>query len=470
MNFDFHEIDAIINARSMAIVGASNKAGKLSSAFTASQLAMNFDGPVYLVNPNEKEVMGHRAYPDLHSLPEPPDLVYITIPAHLSMQVLQDCGHLGVKGVVVLASGFKEIGEEGRSLEEEALRLARQGGFRIIGPNCFGFYNPRNRLTILPGPDFSTTPGNIAFLSQSGGFSAQFARLGKSMGLYFSALVSYGNAADLDESDFLRYFAHDPQTGVITGYLEGVKDGKRFLEALREASSRKPVVLWKVGKGETSNRAVLSHTGSLSGSTEIWDAALRQNGVIPISGIEELSDVLLALQHLGRKPGRRLPVSGGGGGLGIYASDLAEEEGLEVPPLQGETLVRMREILKGAGTVIGNPLDIGTPLIPIPMFEASMREAAKNPSTDIVIFDLAINFGYHFGKEEGLMQAAEALIRARNDSGKPLAVVLYSRACDPDNLEPERMLRRMRWKLLESGVAVFPSMPRALRAIALVNR
>jgi acyl-CoA synthetase (NDP forming) len=469
MGSDYEQIDAILNARSIAIVGASNSPLKFGGMLTGSQLAMGFDGPVYLVNPNEKEIMGHKAYPDLNSLPETPDLVYIVIPADRSLEVLEQCGQLGVKGVVMIPAGFRETSEEGRALEEKVLRTARQGGFRIIGPNCFGIYNPRNRLTLLPGVDFSTTPGDVAFLSQSGGFSTHVVRMGQSLGLRFSALVSYGNGVDIDAPDLLRYFARDPQTRVVGAYLEGVRDGRAFLDALKEAASQKPVVLWKVGKAATSQRAVMSHTGSLAGSAEVWEAALRQTRVIQASGIDELVDVLLALRHLGWRPGKRLLVSGGGGGLGANAADLAALAGLEIPALKGETGRNLTEILSRAGAVVSNPLDIGTPLLPLPMFEAAMREAANNPSTDVLLFDLAMNFALRMAGEEGLYQVADVLIRVREESGKPVVMVLYSRACDHDDLEPERILRQMRSKLLENGVAVFPSMRRAIRAIALIN-
>jgi len=469
LDFDFAEIDAIINARSMAIVGASGKPAKFGSYFTGVQLSFGFKGPVYLVNPTETEIMGQQVYPDIKSLPEAPELVYVTIPAHRSMDVLRDCAGTGVKAVIILAAGFKEIGEEGEALEEEALKLARKGGFRIIGPNCFGLYNPRNRLTLLPGYDFSTTPGNIAFISQSGGFSAHVGRMGKSLGIDFSAIVSYGNAADLDESDFIRYFARDPQTEVIAGYLEGAKDGREFFNALKEAASSKDVVLWKVGKSESSQRAVVSHTGSLAGSSQVWEAMMRQCGVIEASGIDELCDVLLALKYLGRKPGRRLLLSGGGGGLGTYAADLAEAEGFEVPPLQEESLVKMQDILNQAGAVASNPLDIGAPLIALPVFGAALKEAGRNASTDILIFDMALNFAFGLGGEEGLNRAAEILIQVKEKSGKPLVMVMYSRAVGADDMLFEEVLRRVQSKLLEGGIPVYPSMPRAIRAISLIN-
>ena len=469
MRYDFGEIDAVINARFLAIVGASAKPVKFGSLFTMSQLTYGFSGPVYLVNPGEKEIMGRKVYPDLAALPEVPELVYLTIPAHRSMDILRQCADLGVKGVIVMAAGFREAGAGGEALEREALRIARRGGFRMVGPNCFGIYNPRNRLVLLPGHDFSETPGNVAFISQSGGFSAHVGRQCKALGIDFSAIVSFGNGADLDESDLLRYFADDPQTDTIAAYLEGAADGRLFLEALRQASARKTVLVWKVGKSAPSARAVMSHTGSLAGSARIWEGMLRQGGAIEVRGVDEMCDALLALKHLGREPGGRLLLAGGGGGLGTHAADLAEEAGLEVPPLAESSEARLREVLGAPGAAVGNPLDIGTPLIALPVFAAAMREAAANPSTDILLFDLALNFAFGLAGEEGLTAAADALISARREAGKPLVVALYSRAQGAEDMACEEMRRGLRDRMLAGGVLVFPSMPRAIRALSLLR-
>ncbi len=469
MHYNFEEIDAIVNARSMAIVGASAKPFKFGSLFTSSQLTYGFSGPVYLVNTGEKEIMGRKAYPDLKSLPEVPELVYLTIPAHRCMDVLRDCAGTGVKGVIIMAAGFREIGERGTALEEEALRLAYEGGFRIIGPNCFGIYNPRNRLALLPGHDFSGTPGDVAFISQSGGFSAHLGRQCKGLGVGFSAIVSYGNAADIDETDLVRYFTDDPRTRTIAAYLEGASDGRRLMQALRIAAGRKTVVIWKVGKSESSARAVISHTGAMAGSSMVWEGMLRQSGVIEASGVDEVCDVLLALKHLGRRPGRRLMLCGGGGGLGTYAADLAEEAGLEVPPPEGESLARLHEILDVPGAAVGNPLDIGTPLIHLPTFARAMREAAANPAADILVFDIALNFAYDLVGEEGLDAAMDMLIAVKEESPRPVVVVLYSRTIGSEDIAFEALLRRLREKLLAAGVPVYPSMPRAVRALSLIN-
>jgi acyl-CoA synthetase (NDP forming) len=469
MEYDFEQIDSIINAKSVAVVGASNSPTKFGYLVTRSQVTMGFSGPLYLVNQNEDEIMGRPAYPDLRSVPETPDLVYLTIPAHRSMDVLSDCASIGVKAVIMMASGFREAGERGKALEDEALRIARDGGFRMIGPNCFGIYNPRNRLTLLPGHDFSSNVGDVAFISQSGGFSAHVARQGKSVGVDFSAVVSYGNAADLDETDFMRYFGEDRATGIITAYLEGARRPEQFARVLRETASSKPVVIWKVGRSESSRRAVVSHTGSLAGSPELWDALIAQSGAIEASGVDELLDIVLALKLFGMSPGRRLLICGGGGGLGTCAADLAWAHGLDVPALDGEVFSRMHDTLDRAGAVVGNPLDIGAPLIPAPFLEAALSQAASNPTTDILVFDLAVNFGYDIAGDFGIERALEVLTDVRSHSRVPIAAVLYSRSFDPDDMRFETMIRRMRKRLHGSGVAVFPTMDRALRAIAAIN-
>jgi acyl-CoA synthetase (NDP forming) len=252
--------------------------------------------------------------------------------------------------------------------------------------------------------------------------------------------------------------------------VEGAKDGARFAEALQAAAAAKPVVIWKVGKEESSRRAVMSHTGSLAGSPALWDALIKQAGALDASGVDELLDIVLALKCVGKGRGKRLLISGGGGGLGVYGADLAEREGLQVPPLDPATLSRMQDILDRAGAVAGNPLDIGAPLIPVPFMEGALREAAMNPTTDVLVFDLAVNFGHDVAGDFGIERAVELLCDARELSGKPVAAVLYSRSFDLDDMRFETMIRRMRRRLNAAGVVVFPSMDRAVKALGRVSR
>jgi len=465
----FEAIRAMVDARSLAVIGASGTPGKFGNFFTRSQLKMGYDGALYLVNPKEREIMGLPVYPDLLSLPEPPDLVYVTIPAARSIDILRECARVGVKGVVMIAAGFSESGREGAALEEEAVRIAREGGFRIIGPNCFGIYNPATGLTMLPGHDFSRTPGDTGFISQSGGFGVHLVRQAQSLGISCSSAFSYGNAADVDESDLLEYFAMDDDTRTVAGYIEGVRRGDAFERSLRLAASSKDVVLWKVGRSTSSQRAVTSHTGSLAGSHDIWDGLMRQCGVIQAKGVDQVLDTVLALKHLGRRPGRRLLIAGGGGGLGTYGADVAESLGLDVPAIPECSMAGLRSALARAGAVPGNPLDFGAPLIPLSEFREAMEAAAGLEGYDLMVFDIAANFAFDLAGEEGLKTAMDILVTAKERHSRKMAVVMYTRSFDPGDPSKEAMVGRMRGLLHEKGIPVFPSVERALKAIALIN-
>ncbi len=465
---DFQEIDAIINAKSLALVGASTKPLKFGSMFLDSLLRMGFKGDIYPINEKEKEIRGLTCYPDLISLPTTPELVYIAIPAYQCMEVLRQCMGSGVRGVVILAAGFREVGEEGERLEEEALRMAREGGFRIIGPNCFGIYNPRTGLTLPPNPDLTHQPGKVAFITQSGGYGAHFARLGRSMGINFSAVVSYGNGADLEAADFIEYFAEDRETEIIAGYIEGTRDGRRFFETLKQAAAEKPVIMWKVGKGEMARKAVMSHTGSLAGSEEIWNSLLEQCGAVPTQGLEETFNMVQGFYHLKGKPVERLLVMAGGGGLNAYVADLAEERDLLIPPLASDTEEKFAEIFPKVGAVVGNPLDIGTPIVPPDFFKVIVDIAVRDTATDLLIYDLAINFGVLLVGQEGVYRSLQHLAAASKETGKPCVVNLYNRA--PDDPTVSMFHVGMKRMLSDEGIPVFEDLRSALDVIAALNR
>jgi len=466
---DARSLDAIINARSLAVVGASEKPMKFGSLFLRSQLEFGFKGKIYPVNPGEREIFGLPSYPSLSDLPEAPDLVYIAIPAHRALGVLEECASLGVKGVVILASGFREAGPEGMELERRALELSRRGGFRIIGPNCFGIYNPRSGLTLLPGHDFSREEGPLAFISQSGGYAAHVGRLGKDLGLGFRAIVSYGNACDVDEADLLDYFGGDTGTSAVACYLEGTRDGRRLFRVLKDVASRKPVVIWKVGKTEASARAVASHTGSLAGSPWLWKGMLRQCGVAESRGVEETCGILSIIQHLGPNPGKRILFVGGGGGLGTWAADLAGEVGLVLPALQPETEERLRALLGYPGAAVGNPLDMGTPAVRPELFWEILLAAAPDPGVEVVVFDMAVNFAYDL-VGEGVREMASHLAEVAEATRKAFIAVLYNRATGPDDLERERLLRELRSFLHGKGIPTFTGMGEALNCLARANQ
>ncbi len=461
-------VGEILEARSLALVGASAKPFKFGSLFLSSLLRMGYEGRVYPIHEREREIMGLPAWPDLSSLPEVPELVYFTVPAHRCMEALRECAGLGVKAVVIMASGFREAGPEGERLEREALRLAAEGGFRIIGPNCFGIYNPSTRLTLLPGGDFSHEPGKLAFLSQSGGYAAHFGRMCMALGMGFSAIVSYGNGADLDECDLLEHFAGDGRTEIIAGYLEGARDGRRLYGVLREAAARKPVIVWKVGRSEAARRAAASHTGSLAGSYQVWRHLFRQCGAVEVEGLEDMAAVAQCFYRMEGRPARRVLMMGGGGGLCTYAADLASRYCLDLPPLSPDAERRLREILPPIGAVAANPLDIGTPLTLPRAFERIAEAAAGDGATDLVLFDLAVNFGRQLLGDEGVRACLEALLEACGERGKPCAFNLYNRA--RDDPEAVRLLASLRVDLSRSEALVFDDLHAAFRALSSYSR
>ncbi len=458
----------ILDAKSLALVGASAKPFKFGSLFLASLVVMGYKGRIYPIHSGDAEIMGLPAYPGLSALPEAPELVYFTVPAYQCMDVLRECVGLGIKAVVIMAAGFREIGPEGEELEREALRLAREGGFRILGPNCFGIYNPVTALTLLPGRDFSHTPGPLAFISQSGGYAAQFGRMAMGLGMDFSAIVSYGNGADLSEAELLRHFLDDEGTRIICGYIEGTRDGRALFELLREARGKKPMVLWKVGRGEVARRAVASHTGSLAGSAAIWDDLFRQCGVIPAEGLEDIAAIAQCFYRLEGRPAQRVLVLGGGGAICAQAADLAERYGLELPPLSGETEALLRQVLPAVGSVIANPLDIGTPLTPPEVFRLVTEAVASEVGTDILLFDLALNFGVQLFGEEGARASLMMLADAARAAGKPCAFNLYNRA--PDDPVMASFCARVKKELALAGALVFDDLTTACRALAAYSR
>jgi len=244
-------------------------------------------------------------------IPESIDFAMITVPAKIVPSVLEDCLAKGVKAVEIFTAGFSETGEKGRILEEELVKITKRG-IRAIGPNCFGVYCPASRLTLLPGADFSTESGPVAFISQSGGHAQEIAREATGSGIRFSKVISYGNACDLNEVDFLEYLAHDPETRIIAAYMEGPRDGQRFMKLVQDVSKTKPVLIWKVGLTREGAQAVSSHTASLGGEEATWGAFFKQTGAVRVESKEELIDTIMALLHLPPSTGRRVAVIGGG--------------------------------------------------------------------------------------------------------------------------------------------------------------
>ncbi|MFC2018320.1 CoA-binding protein, partial [Chloroflexota bacterium] len=291
--------------QTVAIVGASGSDfGALpSGGFIRNFQKLGFEGRIYPVNPRLKEMLGLSAYPNLISIPESLDLVIICTPAREVPAVLEDCIAANAKNIHIFSAGFGESGEkEGAALEEKIREIALQGELRVVGPNCMGINVPRAMMQTIH--EFPIHRGNVAFLSQSGGHAIQFTGYAAGFGIGFSKIISYGNGCIMDSPEFLEYLATDPETSIITMYLEGVQDGRKLIKKVSEINPTKPVIVWKGGKSEWGSRAASSHTGSLAGNRAVWDSFFKQTGAVSVNSLDELADVTMTFLYLTPPPGK----------------------------------------------------------------------------------------------------------------------------------------------------------------------
>jgi len=353
------DIEVFFNPRTVAVVGASRKPGKVGYELLRN-LKMFYKGKIYPVNPKADEILGLKAYPTIKDVPNEVDVAVIVVPAPAVPSVAEDAGEAGVKGLIVISGGFKEVGPEGAELERRLVEVVRKYGMRLIGPNCVGVYVPKTGMnTLFLPPERQGFPGHgvIAFISQSGAFGSAVLDWAAMRGVGISKFVSYGNKADVDDDDLLEYLREDPDTRVITMYIEGVEDGRTFMKALRETTPVKPVAVLKSGRTAAGARAASSHTGALAGQDHVYSAAFKQTGVIRSYGMEELFDVGMALSMQPPAPGDRAAVLTVGGGSGVMATDALSDLGLKVPRLSDRTVEKLRKVLLPIASPY-NPVDV----------------------------------------------------------------------------------------------------------------
>jgi acetate---CoA ligase (ADP-forming) len=350
------ELAVFFEPRSVAVIGASRDPGKVGGSVLANLRAAGFEGRVWPVNPSADVVQGLPAVASLLAIEDPVDLAVIAVPAQAVLPALKDCVDRGVRGAVVISAGFRESGESGRAREAELRAWLSSKPIRVLGPNCLGWIRPSRRLNATFAPGMPPA-GEIAFLSHSGALATAILDWARLRRLGFAFFATLGNQADLTESDVLAAAADDPETRVIAAYLEGLADGRRFFEALRATTTRKPVVILKAGRSPEGIRAVSSHTGALAGSDVAFEAAVRQAGGVRVRSVEDLFDLARCLASQPRPRGRRLLVVTNGGGLGVIAADSARDAGLEVTALEPAVQKRLRAVLPTTASV-GNPVDL----------------------------------------------------------------------------------------------------------------
>ena len=352
-----HDLEFLFHPNSIALVGITTaETWHWTLTFLEGLLEIGFDRPLYLVNPKGGEIKGHKIYTSLKDVPGNIDYVIGLVNAQVAPKLVEECAEKGVRAIHFCTAGFSETGEEQRvKLESELVEVARRKGIRIIGPNCMGIYCPQSRLSFSPA--FPKESGPVGVISQSGGNSIYLVRQAALRGVRFSKVISYGNACDINENDLLEYLANDADTKIIALYIEGIKDGKRFRRTLQEATKEKTVIMLKGGATEGGARAAASHTASLAGSRATWDALCKQLGIISVSNLEEMIDVLVTLLFLPLPRGRNALLFGAGGGASVIIADEFENRGLRIPPLPPETIAQIREFTPIAGNILRNPVD-----------------------------------------------------------------------------------------------------------------
>lgn len=350
------DLNVFFRPTGVAVIGASRDPNKLGYGVVRNLLQHGYDGPVYPINPNADEILGLKVYPSVADAPDPLDLAVIVVPAKYVETALTECGERGVRGAIVVSGGFREIGPEGQAREARLKEIAAQYELRLLGPNCIGTIDTHTPLntTFVTG---SPRPGEIALVSQSGAVAAALIDWAVGSGVGFSRIVSLGNQADVTEAELLEAVAQDERTNVILAYIEGVADGRAFLEAASRVARHTPVIALKVGRGGSGAKAVASHTGALAGSDEAYDAAFRRAGVLRAPRLEEMLDWARALAWQPLPQGDRVAVLTNAGGPGIMALEALEADGMTLAPIAEKTKAFLRRRLLPASSV-ENPVDI----------------------------------------------------------------------------------------------------------------
>ncbi len=454
------DFDFLFYPRSVALIGASNVPGKIGNSIMRS-ITLNFEGMVYPVNikGGEIEVNGKMfpVYRSIKDVPGEVDVAVIAVPARFVPDVIDECGEKGVKAAVVISAGFKEAGRG--DLEEELARRARKWGIRVVGPNCLGVTNLDNGFDCnFNPPERQARPpfGKVAFMSQSGAFGAAILDWAAREKIGMSKFISLGNMADLDESDFMAYLGDDPKTGVITGYIEGVKNGRKFFNTAKEVTLKKPVVILKSGRTEAGAKAAASHTGSLAGSYRIYQAAFEQAGVLEARSMRQLFNYAKALAMQKPAKGNRIAIVTNGGGAGVMMSDGLLEKGLKLASLSDESNERFRKDIEEGKLPrhmsYRNPIDvIGD--APSSRYEVAMRYALEDGNVDVLV---VIALFQSPALDEGIVAAMERM----KAYGKPIVFVA------PGGAYPHKMARNIELK----GVPVYETVEDGVDAVYALVR
>jgi acetyltransferase len=440
-----HSLIPFFNPRGVVVVGASQNPTKLGYGLARNLVQSRYPGAVHFVNPKGGTLLRQPIYPSVSQVPDPVDLAVLLVPAGFIPETLEACGERGIRAVIIGAGGFRETGPEGAALEDQCLRIAREYRMRLLGPNCIGLLDTHLPLdtTFLPPP--GPMPGDVAFISHSGAICAAVVDWAHSQGFGLSRLVSLGNQADVNETDVLTPVAADPHTQVLTLYLEGVSDGRRFVEQAGQVTRRKPVIALKVGRFESGRRAVASHTGALAGQENAFNAAFRRAGVIRADTSEEMFDWARVLAWCPLPRGRSVAVLTNAGGPGVTASDALEVHGMHLAELEEPTRAGLQEILPPAASV-HNPVDMLASASP-QQYAESLRLLLVDPGVHSVLVVLPPPPMFTTGA------VAKALIPIIHTADKPVVLAVMGERLIQEAVEHFRAARVPEYRFPERAAS-----------------
>ena len=451
------EFNPIFYPRSVAVIGASPDFKRLGYHCLASLIMSRFPGRIYPIHPSLSEISGFKAYPSIKAVPDKVDLAIIAVRTSLVLSILNECAEKGVKGVVLITAGFKEIEDKaGAELQEEVAAIANRANIKIIGPNTFGMVNLHADLDASFTPEFSLTQrGDISLVSQSGGFCHLIAPLAMEEHVGLSKIVGIGNRCNVDFADILEYLADDHDTKVIMMYVEGTDNARRLFEVASGVTRRKPIVALKVGRFRSKDEAAYSHTGSLAGKYEIYTAAFGQAGIVMVDSSTELLDIAKAISLCPLPEGNRIAVLSGQAGPGIIASDICEQHGLVLADFSPQTTERVHELLPPLA-MRSNPIDMG----PAWYDWETIRKVIEVVLADENIDGLVLYAAYASANRP-LLKEITGLLES-HAYGKPVI------SCFPS---PPGVWLEEKQEFERSGIALYPTPERAAKAmVGLVKR
>jgi len=463
--------------KSVAVIGASESIYSYGTRFIQALIDFGYKGKIYAINHKGEKTLGYKIYRSIDEIKAPIDLAFITIPARFIIDSLNQCIAKDIKAAVAFTAGFSETGAQGRELEKEVVETIK-GKLRLIGPNCFGPYCPGGGITVVTGGEFAKESGPISLIAQSGQLSECIIARAQGEGIRYSKFASYGNAIDVNEADLIDFLMDDNKTKILTQYLEGVRDGRRFFDIARRNQGKKPHVIWKVGLTQMGASASTSHTGSLAGTGAAWDAFFRQTGAIQVSTLDEMTDTTVAFKHLPKGCGLKVGYISGGGAGTVLGADACDNAGMQLPAFQKKTENTLAELLPGVGLSFRNPVDVGNPHPPKELLQSILETMSADKNVDLIVVR-RILFSVKMSKifsgstapsEKEQRELLEVPVRVMKKYKKPIIIILPDDMTGTDSIYLEEERRKIRDFFFTNGIPVFLSEQRTFTALSHLSK